>query len=139
MECLTFIAASRCSYRFASLVYIWGSPWGRRDSDREKVPVAVEGSTPGGLQVSWEHLWKAGFSRVRKEEGSSSLLLWLPGVKSSGCSCPCRFSLYIKMDEVSWDNSGALFSSIFNRKQKVIELREETDDLEEELMLNGKS
>lgn len=139
MECRTFIAASRCSYRFASLVYMWGSPWGRRDSGREKVPVAVEGSTPGVLQLSWEHLWKAGFSGVRKEEGSSSLLLWLPGVQSSGCSCPCRFGLHIKMDQVSRDSSGALFSSIFNQKQKVIEFREKTKELEEDLMLNGKS
>lgn len=139
MECRTFIAAARCSYRFASLVYIWGSRWGRRGSDGEKVPVAVEGSTPGVLQVSWEHLWKAGFPGVRKEGGSFSLLLWLPGVKSSGCSCPCRFSLHIKMDKVFWDSSGALFSSIFNRKQKVIELGEETKELEEALMLNVNS
>lgn len=37
------------------------------------------------------------------------------------------------MDKVFWDSSGALFSFIFNRKPKVIELREETKELEENL------
>lgn len=68
MESRTFAAVARCRHRFASLVYIWGSRWGRRDSDREKVPVAVEGPAPGLLRVS-DHLWKVGFSGVRKEEG----------------------------------------------------------------------
>lgn len=43
------------------------------------------------------------------------------------------------MDQVLWDSSAALFSSVFHRKQKVVELREVTKELEEKLIMNGKS
>lgn len=45
----------------------------------------------------------------------------------------------MKIDEVFWDSSAALFSFVFHRKQKVVELSEAAKEVEENLIMNGKS
>lgn len=43
------------------------------------------------------------------------------------------------MDKVFWDSLAALFSSVFRRKQKVVELSEAAKEVEQKLVMKGNS
>lgn len=166
MECRTFIAVARCRYRFAFACLHLGFSVGEErlwQGERAHGCGRMHSRTPVGLvgiivYGNWDslELERRRDSKVQQTQGHQiAILQWDHHCVPLLCHCGSLVwsgqAVYV-FEEVKTKvqpppddglsllgELGSLFSSVFHRKQKVAELSEATKELEENLIMNGKS